>query len=120
MPNARNHAIVQVAFADDGTLSGAIDLGGNRIFAIQIPSSWTAADITFDGSASGATYAPVYYGDDSELVIQAAASRYVVLTAAQAAALLGLRYLKVRSGTNGSPVQQAGGPLTVDLITIPA
>jgi hypothetical protein len=104
-------------------LSSEVDINGYQIVGIYVPSGWTAADISFKArqpgkNATTATLLDVYDSSDAEVVVQAAASRYVALTAALMDALLGLAFIKVRSGTTGTPVNQTGAP-TIGLVLIP-
>lgn len=75
--------------------------------ALLMPASWTAATITFlaafDDEEDGGTFRPVYDADGTELAVTVAASRHVVLAPD---ALRSARWLKLRSGTSGSPVNQ--------------
>lgn len=91
--------------ASGQALSGAIHLELQRLFALQMPGSWTAADLTFEGSYDGTTYAAVYDESGAEVTVDAAASRFIILDPAK---FLGLQRLKIRSGTSGSPVNQGG------------
>src|SRR5206468_2348533 len=87
---------------DSGGLSEVLDLGTARVFAVQMPAAWTAAALTFLASSDGVTFAPVYIAD-IEYSVPVAASRMVMLDFN----LYGLQYLQLRSGTAGTPVQQA-------------
>jgi hypothetical protein len=88
-----------------GSLSGAVDCGAGLFpVALVLPAVWTAADITLQASADGTNYYDVYQSDNTEYTIKAAASRFIILDPAD---LAGVRYLKVRSGTSGTPVAQA-------------
>lgn len=96
--------------AESGNLSGAMDLGvvnyDSGILAIDMPAAWTAANLTFQASADDNTYDNVYDSDGNELTVSAAADRYIVLTEGERSMLRGVRFLKVRSGTSGTPVAQ--------------
>lgn len=108
--------INSIALITNGTsLSSAIDLGSSRLFAIQIPSSWTTANLTFQASADGAVYANLFDSTGTEVTVNAAASEYIVF--AVPATWLGIRYLKVRSGTSGTPVNQAADR-NINLISV--
>jgi hypothetical protein len=96
---------IVATIANGAALSGAIDLDGYTLCGIQMPSAWTTANLTFQVSADGATYADVYSDSGGEYTVTAAASRYIVLNPADFA---GMRFLKVRSGTTGTPVNQGG------------
>lgn len=101
----------KATIAASASLSGEVDTGlvtsGSEIVGLQMPDAWTAADLTFQASYDGETYENVYTDDDNELVVQAAASRFIVLREDYRAALARVRFLMVRSGTAASPVTQA-------------
>lgn len=96
-----------VTIADNASLSSAIDLGGRGLTAIIIPSTWvTATVVTFQVSIDGATYYNVYYnasGTLTEYSVPVAASRYIPMDQTK---FFGVRFLKIRSGTSGSPTNQ--------------
>lgn len=102
------------AIANGAALSGAVHLHAHRVFAIQMPATWTAANLTFQGSYDGSTYADVYDETGNEVTVTAAASRFIILDPVK---FMGLQKLKIRSGTTGSPVNQ-GGDRIVQLILI--
>lgn len=92
--------------ANGASLSGAVDLGTMRPGRMTLPAAWTAAAGTFAVSADGVTYGPLYDWAGTEVSIASAsmvASREIVL---DPTLFLSVRYLKVRSGTNGAPVNQ--------------
>lgn len=101
--------------ANGASLSGAIDLGSTRLAGIQMPAAWTAAALTFQASFDGVTYADVYSTGGTELSYTVAASRFIPLSITDWG---GVRYLKVRSGTTGTPVNQ-GGARTIQLTLRP-
>lgn len=101
--------------ADSASLSGAVDLSSfsGTLVAIQTPSGWTSAVLTFQASYDGTTYANLYNSAGAEVTTGTiAASYYVALDPADFA---GIRYLKVRSGTSGSATNQSSGD-TLQLI----
>jgi len=101
--------------ANGASLSGAIDMnrirssaegvGGHGIHlaAIQMPSAWTAANITFQGSVDGSTYYDLYDMYGTEILVTAAASRMIALDLTMFA---GINFVKIRSGTTATPVNQ--------------
>lgn len=105
---------LRVKITSGQSLSNVLDVSSHRIVAIDMPSGWDSANLTFQASAEvsdtsavpAATYDNVYDGTGTELAVTAAASRYVVLTTAQKDALRGVRSLKIRSGTAATPVTQ--------------
>lgn len=103
------------SIANGASLSAAVSLETGRLFALQMPASWTTANLTFQASHDGTTYADMYDEEGTEVTVTAAASRVIVLEPAR---WLGIRCLKVRSGTSGSPVNQgAAREITLLLAT---
>lgn len=100
-----------VVIANGAAVSNSTELGAFRSFSIQMPAAWTAASLTFQGSIDGTTFYDVYDIAGNELVVTAAASRIIV----DIPELSTLRYLKVRSGTTGTPVNQ-GAERTLTII----
>lgn len=99
-----------VTIANGESLSGEVGLRGSysplgqyQVVGIQFPSSWTTADVTFAVSADGVTFVPLYWVD-VEYSVAAAASTAVSV---EPSALAGWPFVKIRSGTSGTPVNQA-------------
>lgn len=111
-------AIIRAAatIANGASLSGAVNLEHSDLFAIEMPSAWTAAVMTFQGSYDGTTYLDLYDDAGAEISFTVDASRYVLVR--DPAKFYGVKQVKVRSGTAGTPVNQ-GGARTVNLIVIP-
>ncbi len=89
------------------SLSGAIATGGLRLFSLLIPSAWTAANITFQVSATGAA-------DDYHNLRDASGNEVTATVAAAGDAVnvdydqfAAWPYIKIRSGTSAAPVAQA-------------
>jgi hypothetical protein len=80
-----------------------------------MPSTWTAADLTFQASPAGSSYADLYDENGTEVTVDAAASRHIALPPAD---WCSAPFLKVRSGTSGTAVNQAGAR-TITLVTRP-
>lgn len=88
------------------SLSDEIDLEGFGLFAIEMPAAWTAANLTFQvATASGGTFQDLYDDGGNEVVVTAAAARVIGLDA-KAPEIASLRFIKIRSGTTGTPVAQ--------------
>jgi hypothetical protein len=92
-------------------LSGAVDLGRTVLAGIVMPAAWTAAVMTFDVSADNATFVPLKYAGAEVSLTVAASEGHSVDTSV----FLGWRYLKVRSGTFATTVNQAAAR-TITLI----
>lgn len=93
----------EAAIAEAASLSEAVDMTGYALVGISMPAGWTAADITFQAGSTPDTLLSVYDHAGTEVAIVTAASRYVTL---DAAALVSIKHLKIRSGTAGTPVNQ--------------
>jgi len=94
--------------ANGASQSAAIDLTdrGRLLLCIQMPAAWTAANITFLASNDGVTYGPVYDQYLELTVYNVAALAYLAVPYWK---FMGMRYLKIRSGTAGTPVNQGAG-----------
>lgn len=100
-----NGILAEVTIAASGSLSEEIELGGRVPVAIRMPGVWTTANLTFSSSpASGSTFLNKYDDAGAEYTVAAGASREIPLNPN---AFLGGSYLKLRSGTSGTPVNQA-------------
>ena len=104
-PSRRTYAIATVTTGTDG-LSDVVDLGGLTLSSIQTSTDWTAASITFKGSASSsAAMGSVYHTTAAvELTYATTPSMTHVL---DPAFFTGLRFIQIRSGTSAVPVAQA-------------
>jgi hypothetical protein len=100
MPNT----IQSVVIAEDESLSTAVRLGGDIPVELIMPAAWTAAALTFQTSSDGVTYQDLYTDAAAEVTVQAAAARNIKLNPET---FTGINYLKIRSGTSGTPVAQA-------------
>lgn len=111
--------VYTVTIAKDASQSGEIELQGQiNGFAIEMPTAWDTASITFLGSHSaGGTYKKIVGDTGTELTVTAATNEIIAIdTATKVQALRGFKYIKVRSGTAASPVTQAA-ERTLYLIT---
>ena len=98
--------IATATIAINTSLSGAVNLANFRIVGIQMPSTWTAANLTFQAAVTvDGTYQDVYDSGGTEVSVTAAASRFISMLETQR--LRGMRAIKVRSGTTSVAVNQA-------------
>jgi hypothetical protein len=94
----------QVTILNGASLSGAINIGAKMLCAITIPVSWSAAGLSFQVSDDGgATWGNVYDSTGTEVTVTAAAGQRVSINSL---AFAGVDFIKVRSGTAGTPVNQ--------------
>ena len=96
---------IDVALASDsGALSAAIDLQANTPVGIMMPSAWTAANLTFQGSFDNSDFGNMYDAAGGELTVTADTDVYIAVDPVD---FVGVQYLKIRSGTAGTGVAQA-------------
>lgn len=101
---------VDVVIASGQTTSGAANLShGSTLVAIAMPAAFTGTTLTFTGcDTESGTYKALYDDAGNAITVTCAASRYIVLDAANFA---GVPYLKVVSGSS------EGAERTLRLIT---
>lgn len=95
---------VDVVISSGQSLSAAANLGGLHAMGIIMPSAWTAASLSFQACADSVTFVDLYSEFGTEVVIPAGVSRFLAFAPSLFLAFNGL---KVRSGTTGTPVNQA-------------
>lgn len=108
----------RAVIASGASLSGTIDLDAGRrtLIGIQMPGTWTAASLTFAVSHDGTTFVPLYW-DGGEYTIAAAGGAAASLgVSLDPSAFAGWPFVRVRSGTAGSPVNQ-GAERTLQVLT---
>lgn len=96
------------------SITAAIDLADKRLVRIALPAAWTAADLTFSVSYDGINFNNLFDEFGAEVVVKAAASRSIRLNITD---WLGVKKLKIRSGTSATPVNQTTGR-ALRLITV--
>lgn len=89
------------------------DLSGLSVSRIIIGANWTAADMTFETSADGVTWSPLYDAYGNVIQYRVAASRAVNVPVGD---LLNINRIRPRSGVPGAYVNQAAAA-TVTFIT---
>lgn len=93
-----------VTISSGTSLSAAVDMAGFTLVGIFMPAAWTAAGLTFQASTAFAgTFQNLYTASGTEYSVTTDASRHVIIPYAD---FLGVRFLKVRSGTSGAAVNQ--------------
>lgn len=104
--------VTPIVISSGQSLSAAVDLGVYRMTGIAIPATFEPTTLTFQSSYDGITYNNVYDGTGTEKSVTVAVSRRVILAPAD---FYGIRYIKIRGGTSGSPTTVAADR-TVQLI----
>lgn len=105
-PGRKTFRSVSISTSADG-LSAEIDLTGYAVRSIEMSTGWTAANLTFQGSAynSTNTLRNIYSSTAGiELTYVTTAGRIISV---DPNSLAGIRRLKLRSGTSGTPVAQS-------------
>ena len=104
---AQNRNEQLATIANGGTLSDAVYLHGEVLVGIRMPAAWDAANLTFQVSMDDVTYLNAYSQAGAEHVVTVTAvSTHIWVDPTDFA---GYRWLKVRSGTAGTPVEQSTG-----------
>ena len=113
----QNEPLTQtVTIANGASLSSIARLpNAHELAAIIMPAAWTSAGMTFQAGASY-TVQDVFAADGNEIALVLVATDYVPVAPAL---LNGARWIKVRSGTTGTPVNQ-GAERVITLVTRPA
>ena len=103
--------------ANGASLSGAVDLRPYGTPArLVIPAAWTTANITIQTSYDGVNFNDFYDSVGSEYTITVGgASRSILLPLAD---FIGVEWIKLRSGTTGTPVNQAADR-TISIVCVP-
>lgn len=113
---AGSQAVIKyITIANGGSLSSSIDFGTARLSLINMPAAWTAATLTFQVSSDGTTFRNLYMSDGTEYSITVGASQSVIVPLVD---FLGIRFLKIRSGTSGGAVNQ-GADRILELVLVP-
>lgn len=97
--------IARLAFtiANGQSLSGAVTINSRTPTIIEMPSAWTAASLTFQGSGDNTNFFNIHKDDGTELTVTADAARRIHLTSIN---IEDHKYLKIRSGPSATPVAQ--------------
>lgn len=108
------YSTTSVRIDSAGTVSDSIDLKDSRVIGFVPDTAWTTANITFK------TWNPVtsewvnVCSDTAEISYEFTDSTFTI---AKQTDFAGIRYLKVRSGTSGTPVVQKYSHKHVGIIT---
>lgn len=94
-----------VTVADGQSLSGSAFLETYELCGVITDSGWNTAALTFQGSYDDTNFFNVWNGASELSYAAVTASIFVVF---DPAIFLGIPYIKVRSGTSASAVNQTG------------
>ena len=104
-----------VTIADAASLSGAANMGTYTLTGLITDSGWNTAAITLQGSYDGTNYFNLFNGATELSYADIAASSWVLV---DLNLFYGVPYIKVRSGTAASAVNQTGATV-VTLVSRP-
>ena len=106
----------QLTIAAGQSLSSQANLGGFSLIGVIVPAGWTAAGLSFTGSpsAGGTDYALWDGTAGAELTVSNIPTTAVWLRL-DPTMFLGLNFVKLLSGTHGSPVNQVSS-MTLTLV----
>jgi len=111
---------IPITILSGQSLSTELDLGGPRLCGVAFPSAWTAASLTFqapiNADAETLVWGNLYSDAGTEISVPGTVDRVVMFS--NPSLFLGVRRLKVRSGTSGTPVVQAANR-TLYLLGVP-
>jgi hypothetical protein len=93
-----------VTILNGASLSSAINLENRILVGIIMPNAWTAAALTFQFSIDGVNYHDAYSLTAALTATPAIANSFINI--AKTATFDSARFLKIRSGTTASPVNQ--------------
>lgn len=97
---------ITLTIASGAALTEELNTLGAVPVAIKTPGTWTAANLTFLGcEVTGGTYCDVYDDAGTEYNVAANTARWIILNPA---AFASFQFIKIRSGTTGTPVNQGG------------
>lgn len=103
LPVGGGTPVVTTATIGSGSaLSSAVDLGRTTLAGIVMPAAWTATNLTFDVSADNAVFVSLR-ASGAEVALTVAANEGHSL---DSSIMMSWRYVKLRSGPLGSPVNQ--------------
>lgn len=106
MPSIENYPRTLIATIPQGqSLSGIVDLDGLIVCGFYVNTPWTAANLTFQASYDGINFFNVYTQTGAEYQVTTTPPRFSNISSYD---LAGARFLRVRSGTSGAAVVQAG------------
>lgn len=103
----------EVTIPSGSSLSDTLDLGEEynpgiyQILAIQMPSQWTTARLSFSVSADGESFVPLYWNGEPYEIDAAGGSVADGGISVEPSAFVGWPYVKIRSGKKSAEVPQA-------------
>lgn len=88
------------------------DLANRTLMGLELPAAWTAAGLSFQASRDNATWRDLFTINGEYAFPSSSGGQFLAVDPNY---FLGVRYLKIRSGTTGAPVAQ-GADRVVNLV----
>ena len=106
-----------VTVANGASLSGSSGLfdGASRALSVATDAAWDTAAITFQGSYDGTNFFNLYKEGTEYTIAGVLAS---TINTIDLSVFMGLRAVKVRSGTSGAAVNQTGDSVVTLMTTV--
>lgn len=102
--------------ANGASLSDIVELPDATVAAIVTPAALTGTTLTFQASSDKVTFTNVYDDAGTEVSITVSTSRTILLS--NVARFLGVKFLKVRSGTAGTPTTESGADRAIQILAV--
>ncbi len=109
-------AFAEASIANGASLSASFNLNGRVLCGVYMPAAWTAAGLTFQVSHDGTTWYNVQSAT-AEYSATATVDQYIAL---DPVIFYGAAFLKVRSGTAGSAVNQGAARTLILACAVPS
>jgi hypothetical protein len=93
----------EAAIASGAALSESLRLNNGNLVGLILPATWTEADVTVQASRDGSTWHDVYDAEGTELTVVGTAGAWMLFPAG---AFNGIEFIRFRSGTTATPVNQ--------------
>src|SRR3990167_8245956 len=88
----------------DDSLSDVVDVSGVLVTGLVVPSSWDSANLTFQGGFGAGALWDIYTSAGAEWIVTAVAGKLAAIDPTSVACA---NFIRIRSGTAGSPVTQS-------------
>lgn len=107
-----------LTIASGASVSDALDMGAHSLLGVILPAAWTDAALTIEVSTDNATWIGLAYDDTGSQCNVIASPAVSSAYALSALGLMPYRYIRLRSGTTATPVNQGAGRV-ITVITRP-
>lgn len=96
-----------IKIPNGGSVSQSLELSGTCITGVIMPAAWTTAALTIEVSADASTWIGLVYNSDGTQCNSVAAPAVSSAYAFDLAGMIPYQFIRIRSGTTASPVNQA-------------